>query len=112
MELNLRQGDIARILRCDTTPVHNWETGRTKPMLSLIPKIIRFLGYIPDLFPIPTLGQKIVACRTIRGLSQKELALELEIDPAILRRYEYDQGQLKASVNIQLIHHLKACLKH
>lgn len=88
LELGLRQRNIARILGCDTTTVHNWEIGKTKPILKLIPQLINFLGYVPNLLPTQTLGQKIIAYRMTRGLSQKELARRIGIDPSTLRRRE------------------------
>ena len=46
-----RRGSSNEIMGSDITTVHNWDVGRTKPILKLIPKIIEFLGYIPGLLP-------------------------------------------------------------
>ena len=66
----------------------NWEINRTSPQLYLIPRIIAFLGYIPYDTQSGTLGKRIVACRRTMGLTQKELARRLDVDPSTLRRWE------------------------
>jgi transcriptional regulator with XRE-family HTH domain len=68
-------------------------------MVQLIPRIAQFLGYTPPLLTGQTTGQKIVAYRHVRGLSQRALALTLKVDPGTLGRWERDgslpTGKLK-----------------
>jgi len=71
----------------------NWETNRTSPQLHLIPRIIAFLGYSPYDTQSGTLGKRIVACRHTMGLTQKELARRLAIDPSTLGRWERGAGR-------------------
>lgn len=72
-------------------------------MLKLLPKIIQFLGYVPDIFSIHSFGEKIMTYRIVRGLSRKELANQIGIDPSTLGRYEKDQdhpkGKIKEKIN-------------
>ena len=68
-------------------------------MVHQIPEITRFLGYTLPLINRQTTGQKIVAYRRVRGMSQRALALELNVDPGTLGRWERDEssptGELK-----------------
>ena len=73
--------------------VCNWEINRTSPQLRFIPKINTFLGYSLYDTQSGTLGKRIVACRHIMGLSQKELATRLGVDPGTLGRWERDKGR-------------------
>lgn len=102
MELGLTQQAVARRFGCDTTTVHNWEINKTLPMLYLLPKVIEFLGYFPTLLSSQTLGQKIVTYRMLQGLSQKELASLLGIDPSTLGRIEHDKNQVNKRILKQL----------
>ena len=93
LDLGLLQRDAAEELGVDEMTVCNWETNRTSPQLHLIPKIIAFLGYNPYDTQSGTLGKRIVACRRALGLTQKELAHRLGIDPSTLGRWETGRGQ-------------------
>ena len=62
-----------------------------KPAIKYIPKIIKFLGYVPfDTYPKST-GEKIVLYRKLHGLSQKQRAIQLSIDPSTLKKWEKDK---------------------
>ena len=58
-----------------------------------MPKIIEFLGYIPNLITPKSLGEKIVLYRKMRGLTQKELARQLGIDPGTLGKWERGESK-------------------
>ena len=93
LDLGLLQTDVAHEFGVDEMTVCNWEINRTSPQLRFIPKIIAFLGYSPYDTQCGTLGKRIVACRCVLGLSQKELAYRLGVDPATLGRWERDEGR-------------------
>jgi len=84
---------MADKLAVDAMTICNWEINRTSPQLSLIPRIIAFLGYIPHDTLSGTLGKRIVAYRRVMGITQKELARRLGVDPSTLRRWETGTGQ-------------------
>jgi len=97
---------VAQLLKVSTDTVYNWEKNRRRPMVHLIPRITEFLGYVPPFFHGQTTGQKIVAYRHVRGMSQRALALTLKVDPATLGRWERDEssprGELKTRLELFL----------
>lgn len=59
-------------------------------------KIIEFFGFMPHQWQgktDETLGEKIIICRRILGLSQEKFAQRLKIDPTTLRRWEQNKSQ-------------------
>ena len=86
----------------------NWETNRTSPQLRFIPKIITFLGYVPYDTQSGTLGKRIVAYRRVMGITQKEFARRLGIDPSTLARWETGRGQPSKKLRERLEDFLKA----
>ena len=92
--LRLRARDVARQLAANPDTVKNWEVGNTAPALWFVPRLIRFLGYIPvdttgDSLP---LSDRLKTFRRVRGLSQKQLAAMLGVDPSTLARWEHGRG--------------------
>jgi transcriptional regulator with XRE-family HTH domain len=87
MDLGLRQLDVARIIGCNEMTVVNWELGHTAPSIRQITKVIAFLGFDP-LGSGGTMAEKLVNHRKRLGITQKELALNLAIDPSTLARWE------------------------
>jgi transcriptional regulator with XRE-family HTH domain len=87
LDLGLLQREVAERLGADPCSVTNWELGRTKPALWFLPAIVRFLGYVPWSAD-GSIGQRLLAHRRERGLSQSALAQLLGIDPGTLGRWE------------------------
>jgi transcriptional regulator with XRE-family HTH domain len=93
----LLQRQVAEQLGVDPDTLRNWEGNRVQPQFRFIPAIIRFLGYNP-LSPPPTnggLGERLVSYRKLLGISQKDLAGQLEVDPCTLARWE--RGEREAT---------------
>ena len=88
LDLKICQKEVAPIIGVSETAVFNWERGNTTPDLRTIPKIIEFLGYIPFEKEPETLGEKIVYYRRLKGITQKELARQISVDPTTLARWE------------------------
>jgi transcriptional regulator with XRE-family HTH domain len=85
--LKLLQKDVADQLGVCEPSVYNWEANTSTPEIRYMPAIIRFLGYNP--LPLAdTLAGQLVRQRTSLGLSQKESAKGLSVDPATLARWE------------------------
>lgn len=87
--MGLLQGQVAAELGVDETTVYNWENHRVAPSVSLIPQIIRFLGYCPYIPALPISG-KLRMWRQSLGYSQKKIAEALQIDEGTWRRWEAD----------------------
>ena len=85
--LKMLQRDMAKQLGVDKTSVFNWEANASSPEIRYMPAIIRFLGYNP-LPEANGWGERLVRHRTSLGLSQKEAALKLGVDPGTLARWE------------------------
>ena len=87
LDLSLRQIDVAKMIGCDEMTVVNWEKGHASPRIHHMPKVIEFLGINP-LQKCDTLAQRIVSRRKALGITQKDFARELGIDPSTLARWK------------------------
>jgi transcriptional regulator with XRE-family HTH domain len=88
LDMGLYQKDVAVAIGVDTCTIANWEKGRTQPELRFVPRITEFLGYASPQPHPNTLGEQIKQYRILRGISQKELAKQIGIDPGTLSRLE------------------------
>jgi transcriptional regulator with XRE-family HTH domain len=87
LDLGLLQRQVAERLGADHSSVTNWERNRTKPALHFLPGIVCFLGYVPWAAGA-SVGERLLALRRQRGVSQAMLARLLGIDPGTLSRWE------------------------
>jgi len=72
----------------DVASVHNWETGKTQPVIAAMAGVIRFLGYYP--FPEPqTLSERMLAYRRVNGLSFTAAAGRLGVDEGTWTKWEH-----------------------
>jgi len=87
LDLGLLQKQVAEQIGGNALTICNWEGNKSSPFIRYIPKIIRFLGYNP--FPAGgTLPERLTTARKVLGLSQKELAKSLRVDPTTVRGWE------------------------
>ena len=93
LDLRIQQEEVAKKLNTSTTSIYNWENNRTSPSLYSIPKIIKFLGYIPASLKARSLGEKIATSRRLLDLTQKKSAHCLKIDPSTLARWEKGESR-------------------
>ena len=98
LDLKLLQIDAARIIGCDKMSVVNWEKGRSLPALCHMAGIVEFLGFDP-LPEGDDLAVKLLHHRKSRGMTQKQFAIQIGVDPGTLGRWERrerfpDQTQL------------------
>ena len=75
LDLALFQKDVAARLGADQDSVWDWEKNRSSPALRFIPRIIEFLGYVPDDTRPEGLGQRIVAFRRLLSAEEHEDAV-------------------------------------
>ena len=103
LDLGLLQRDVAEELGVNETSIHNREYNRSSPALRLLPRTLAFLGYGPYDEPSEMLGEHIMAFRRALGLTQKELAHHLGIDPSTLGRWERGKGRLSRRCRERLL---------
>jgi len=87
LDRGLRQKDVARELGVNFKTYENWEQGKYEPEIRFLPAVIRFLGYDPHPAPV-SLPDRIRAARRRQGISQRELARRLGLDPATVWAWE------------------------
>ena len=87
LDLGLYQKDVAERIRVGTETITNWELNRSEPKIRYLPKVIEFLGYVP-FSPGESFPERLKAYRMVKGLTQRELALELGVDPTTVRKWE------------------------
>jgi transcriptional regulator with XRE-family HTH domain len=81
---------VAEAIGCHLSSLLNWEKGRAVPELRFLPAILRFLGYDPRP-AADTFGGRIRAAREGAGLSERELARRLGLDPGTVAAWERDE---------------------
>ncbi|MCW5982726.1 MAG: recombinase family protein [Bryobacteraceae bacterium] len=87
LSLKVLQRDVAERLGVTESSIWNWEAGQSEPDLRYMAAVIEFLGYNP-LPEGKTLAEKLVRYRTSLGMSQKEAAQEIGVDPGTLAKWE------------------------
>jgi transcriptional regulator with XRE-family HTH domain len=85
--LKLFQRQVADQIGVNKASIGNWESNQSEPSVEYMPAIIRFLGYNP-LPPKEDWASRLVQCRTILGLTQKESAHRMGVDPSTLAKWE------------------------
>ncbi len=87
LDLGLKQREAAKMIGCNYLTLVNWEKGHFTPRVNRMAGVVRFLGYNP-LPTGSTIAKQLVAHRKARGLTQKNFARELGIDPSTLAKWE------------------------
>lgn len=72
--------------------IANWEDNESQPALRYVPAIIRFLGYDPHRNATSFL-KRLIAPRKAQGVSQRQMAERLRVDPGTLHGWEVGQHQ-------------------
>ena len=88
LDLELLQKDVANIIDTTENTIWNWENNYATPSLPYIPNIIKFLGYAPFDTSNQTFGNNIIIYRKLHGISQREFARIIGIDPSTLGHWE------------------------
>jgi len=83
----LFQKDVAQLVGVCTDTVTNWEKNRSNPNLRVLPRVLEFLGYDPRETG-ESVADQLIRLRRSRGLSQRELAQIVRVDPSTLSKWE------------------------
>lgn len=87
IDLRLLQKEVAEQIGVYTQTLTLWERNATDPAVQYIPAIIRFLGYDPSA-PASSFPERLRAARRARGLTQRQFANELRVDPTTICDWE------------------------
>jgi transcriptional regulator with XRE-family HTH domain len=100
LSLNLLQKQVAEKIGVNAATITNWERNASTPAIGYMPAIIRFLGYDPLPAPI-SLPERLLNSRRELGMTQREMAERLGVDPSTLRDWESGHHQPTAkSLNL------------
>jgi len=100
MDLGMLQREVAVKIGATGSSVYNWERG-TEPELIHIPKIIKFLGYVPFECPDDLLG-RLRYYKLINGMSFERLGAAMGRDPEQLVDW-MSNGMKPCKRNVQFI---------
>jgi transcriptional regulator with XRE-family HTH domain len=103
IEKRLTKRQLSLNLNVSDVTIYLWEKNKIKPSLAQIPKILEFIGRDPFEKKTESLADKIKEYRRVHGLSQRNLAARLGVDPATLAGWE----KVEHHPNKNLINHLK-----
>ena len=87
LDLGLLQRQVAQLIGVSEATIWNWERHESSPQIHVLPRVIKFLGYDP-FPPSESLAEKLVMSRKAIGITQREMANRLGIDPTTLGRLE------------------------
>jgi transcriptional regulator with XRE-family HTH domain len=90
-DIGLLQIEVARMIGVTESTVWNWEHG-TEPELRHMPKIIKFLGYVPFECPEDPIG-RLRCFKQVNGLSYSRLGELMGRDPEQLT--DWLRGRIK-----------------
>jgi transcriptional regulator with XRE-family HTH domain len=86
-DLGLFQSQVAELIGVHPLTITNWEGNTSQPPVQYIPAIIQLLGYDP-LESSTSFPQRLSVRRRARGLTQKQMASELGVDPSTIQDWE------------------------
>jgi transcriptional regulator with XRE-family HTH domain len=87
LDLGLLQREVAQLLGVDVDRVCQWEMGHRQPNVSLVSRIIDFLGYVPG-EPATSFPEALRIARRSAGLSQEQLAHRAHVDETSIAKWE------------------------
>ncbi|MCX6968035.1 MAG: helix-turn-helix transcriptional regulator [Verrucomicrobia bacterium] len=96
LDLGLKQREAAKRIGCNYLTLVNWEKGHFSPRVNHMAGVVQFLGYNP-LPTGSTIAEQLVAHRKAHGLTQKNFARELGVDPSTLAKWERGDREPKGN---------------
>ena len=87
LDKKLIQKDVAKIIGVNENTILDWEKKHTDPEVKYYPKIMDFMGCCPIHYA-KSFGDLLLLYRTHKGLSHRQLAKKLKVDPGTISRWE------------------------
>jgi DNA-binding transcriptional regulator YiaG len=90
LDLKMSQAEVGNIFGVSMYAVRKWEYSGVSPVVSLMPRVIEFLGYDPrgNVCTITSGTEKLIACRQTLGLTQPDMAKQLGVSLSTLVGWE------------------------
>ena len=90
LQLQMKQGDVAKFIGVTESCIWNWENlqSESMPMIHCMPKIIEFLGYNPIKIDTSTLSGRIKKYRIEHGLSTSGFGELVGVDGSTIGAWE------------------------
>ena len=87
---NLLQKDVAKVFRVNEMTITNWENNHNEIQTRHLPRVIDFLGFIPEIIKdFKPLQSEVFLSRCELNLTQQQMALRLGIDKTTLHALEW-----------------------
>ena len=77
--------------------VVNWEKGHSSRRVNHMAKVVEFLGFNPFQNG-DTLAQRLINRRKALGITQKEFARQIGVDPSTLARWERGERDQRETI--------------
>jgi transcriptional regulator with XRE-family HTH domain len=87
IDLGILQRQVAEHTGVCEATITNWERNESRPLVQYIPGIVGFLGYDPSA-PTTSLPERLIAARRAQGLTRREMAGRMGVDPSTLQDWE------------------------
>ncbi len=95
LDRNQKQKEVAKLVEVTVETLLNWELGRSEVSAISYPAVADYLGYclVPDQLENPSLGKLVRRHRHYRGLTRKQAADAIGVDPCSLSSWEVGRRQ-------------------
>ena len=112
IQKGLHQSDVAKLIGVSSNQLCAWEIGKRRIMkVKYFPRILKFLGYIPELKKPYSIGRDMTIVKQIYGWNNKSLAEELGLDPSTVSNWIKGKQTKCKRKNEQVVLSLKKLLE-
>lgn len=81
--------------------VSGWEQMKHTPQTRDIPKIVAFLGYVPEFMTAQSFAKQVRCARMLKGMTQRQFAALLGVDPSTI--YQWEKGKSVPSRKLRAV---------
>lgn len=98
LESGISREEAACQIGVSERAIRDWERHLSEPLTSRLPKIVAFLGFVPDFLQGPTQGERIAMRRMLLGYGRRKLAGLLGVHDTMLERWEKNHVEPPANI--------------